>query len=90
MTACSNQRCVAIEQSMSRAHRKVAATRKVVEEFWAHKDAANAHSHATAWAAHVALVQLEAILRRGGADDALIDQLLEPAPVEGRTGRDEG
>lgn len=46
------------------AHRKVGEVSRIVESFWAHKNAANPYDRETAWAMHVALVQLAEVLKR--------------------------
>lgn len=52
-------------RELSKAHRKIGAARKIVEGFWASRDAANPRNHDTAFAMHVALVQLADVLKRG-------------------------
>lgn len=52
-------------RALAAAHRKIGAARKIVNGFWSRKNAAAAYDKDTAWAAHVAMVQLEALLSKG-------------------------
>jgi hypothetical protein len=65
VAAIEAQRVRAMMRQLRQAHQKVGAARKIVEEFWARRDAANAYKRETAWAMHVALVQLAELLKRG-------------------------
>lgn len=53
------------ERLLAKAHYKIGAARKILNEFWATPNAAAPYDRKTAWAMHVALVRLERILRRG-------------------------
>lgn len=49
---------------LNHAHRKIGAARRIVEDFWATRQPHNPYNRETAWAMHVALVQLAEVLKR--------------------------
>lgn len=50
------------------AHQRIGAARRLVDEFWCRRDAANPRNPETAWAMHVVLVQLYEVLKRGARE----------------------
>lgn len=52
------------DRQLDRAHRRIGKARKIVEDFWARVNAANPYDRETAWAMHVAMVQLAEIFER--------------------------
>lgn len=53
-----------LRRELAAAHQKIGVVRKIVDRFWRLPDAHHPYNRATAWAMHVVIVQVAAILSR--------------------------